>query len=83
MAHYHIRYVRKDKDGDITNVKTIHHQFTLNQVIQKIEVLKDYFWVRDKDKDIPVKVINRQGRKYIRTLKDNRETNNLDSLPEF
>jgi len=82
MGSYYITHVRKDDWGNITDVKTEHHQFSLSEAIDMIEKGNEFF-VRDALGYISVKVINREGRKYLRTVKDNRETDNLDNLSTF
>ena len=82
MANYFIEKVRKDDDGDIIKVKTVHSEFTTKEVIEKIEA-GDNFFVMEGETKINVEVVSREGKKYIRTFKDGKETNNLDNLPTF
>ena len=83
MTTYYIQKVRKNDDGDIIVVKTLYNEFTREEVIEKIKSKKHFFVVQDGDSKITVEVIPREGKEYIRTVKDGKETNNLDELQEF
>ncbi len=83
MTKYFIKKVRKNDEGDIEAVKTRSTEFTIQEVIEKIESGQHFFVVEDGTSEIPVEVISREGKKYIRTVKDGKETNNLDELPPF
>ncbi len=83
MTKYYITHTRKDDEGDIIKVKTTHSEFTTGKVIEIIEGERDSFFVEDGTDEIPVNVIQGENKKYIRTVKDGKETNNLDNLPDF
>ncbi len=81
---YFIRKVRKDDEGDIIAVKTRSEKvFSTQQVVQMIEGKRDIFVVEIRNTEVYVGVVKGENKKFIRTHKDGKWTNNLDELPEF
>ena len=83
MTKYFIQKVKKDDNDNIIAVKTKYFEFETKKVIEKIDEGEDKFVVEKDGTEVIVKVMDRQGKKYIKTVKDETETNNLDELPEF
>ncbi len=78
---YFIEKVRKE-DGVIIRVKTLSDEFSVGEVVKHIEN-NIKFVVKVGNDEIPVRVVLREGKKYIRTFKDEKPTNNLENLPLF
>lgn len=70
----HIVRVNKDKDGNITAVKTDAGQvYRVDQAIMQV-----------RSGNIQgAQVVDREGREYLRSYPDDNQSNNLDSLPPF
>lgn len=70
----HIIRVNKDKDGNITAVKTDAGQvYRIDQAIMQA-----------RSGNIEgVQVVDREGREYLRSSPDDDRSNNLDALPPF
>ncbi len=78
-----ITHVRKDKKGRITHVKTLTKELPKQEVIRLVEKEGADFYVLSGSIKIEVKVIQRGRTKYLRTVKDEIDTNNLDELELF
>lgn len=70
----HIVRVNKDNDGNITAVKTDAGQvYRIDQAIMQV-----------RSGNIQgVQVVDREGKEFIRSYPDDKQSNNLDSLPPF
>lgn len=77
--------VRKDKDGDITHLKGISWQDTIEGVMNDIEARRYDYYVRVSGQDAAVYVVpaTQDRKRHLRTRADTSTRNNLDELPRF
>lgn len=72
-----VKATGKDTDGDITSLKGAFGSVTTRQAISDIEAGRARYAVGDSE----LHVVNRQGKKHLRSAPDRSRRNNLDNLP--
>jgi len=86
MADRQVTATGKDKDGDIIrlcNSTSLWSPRSKSDVIYDIENgLHRYFVSISYLEDVDIKVVLRDGKKYLRTDPDKTTSNNLDNLPD-
>ncbi|ALX65672.1 DUF3892 domain-containing protein [Microbacterium sp. XT11] len=77
--------VRKDDDGDITRLKGVSWEDSIEGVISDIENgrYKYYVDVDGREADVYVVPATPYRKKHLRTTADTTTRNNLDELPPF
>lgn len=77
--------VRRDKDGDITRLKGLGWEDSIEGVISDIESGRYSYYVRVGYEDATVLVVPATiyRKKHLRTTADTSTRNNLDELPLF
>jgi len=85
MVEIEITCVRKDWEGNITHVGSKYLSIPpipIEKVIREIEDgFSTYYVYNPFAKKVFVHVVNRYGKKYLRTGPDDSALNNLDHLP--
>ena len=82
MADSEIKNVRKDADGDITDVGVKGRwDWSVAAVVASIETLTNTFYVRCPGRAEVVVAKTPAGRKFLKTTADTSLRNNLDNLP--
>lgn len=86
MSNRQVTATGKDKDGDITrlcNSNSFWSPRSKADAIHDIEMGLHRYFVRINYLDeVDIKVITRNGKKYLRTDPDKTPSNNLDNLPD-
>lgn len=82
MADAEIKNVRKDRNGDITDVGVMGRwEWPVAHVISSIEALTNTFYVNCPQRADVYVAQTPAGRKFLKTTADTTTKNNLDSLP--
>jgi hypothetical protein len=82
MADAEIKNVRKDWNGDITNVGVTNSwDWTVEQVVSSIESLSNTFYVNCPQRANVLVAQTPAGHKFLKTTADTITKNNLDNLP--
>jgi hypothetical protein len=85
MARRKVTRSEKDSDGDITalcNPVSNWERIPKPQAIGQIERGVHEYYVEVNNREVDIHVVNRGGRKYLRTNPDQTTHNNLDDLPD-
>lgn len=84
MADAEIKNVRKDNDGDITDVGVSGQwEWPVAKVIASIENRTNTFFVNCPQRANVVVDKTTAGRKFLKTTADTTTKNNLDNLPRL
>ncbi len=85
MATKYIVAIRRSHTGAIALLKLSDWNIeTREQVIANIEALKDVYYTRNAQQQTArVEVVTIRGKKFLKTVADNTEADNLGNLPEF
>lgn len=86
MADRQVTASGKDKDGDITKLcnSAYNHIWSPRlkaDAISDIENNIHRYYVTVNNREVEIKVVQRNGKKHLRTDPDKTTSNNLDNLP--